>query len=119
MPGRGARCRAWQTSAHFVSSASSENGRLVLALNAAFLGGFICLGGDLVANVPEILIEEMLHPLMQNFDRSSHGADHPSPNDPLREFQMVETEEVHAFVEIQQPFGNVVQAEELVVATVE
>ena len=47
---------------------------------------------DLVAHIPEFLVEEMLHALVQDFYRRPHGADYSSPDDPLRQFEMMETE---------------------------
>ncbi len=74
---------------------------------------------DLVPHVPEILIEPAFHSLLQNFHRSSHGANHPSSDDAFGEFEMVEAEELHAFVEVEQALGNIVQAEEFFVPAVE
>src|SRR5207237_6612105 len=73
---------------------------------------------DLIPHVPNLLIEKMLHALVQNFDWRAHGADYPAPNDSLRQFQMMKAKQVNAFVEIQQAFGEIVQPKQFFVAPV-
>jgi hypothetical protein len=57
--------------------------------------------------------------LLQNFHGRSHGANYPASDDALGEFEMVEAEQLHAFVEVEQTLGNIVQAEEFFVAAIE
>src|SRR5271154_3385624 len=76
-------------------------------------------GGNLVAYVPEIFVEPAFHALLKNFHRRSHGADDVASNHPLSELQMMEAEKLHAFVEVEQALGNVVQSEELFVTAVQ
>src|SRR5258706_4819795 len=61
----------------------------------------------------------MLHALLQHFDRRSHRTDDSPSDNALRQLQMMETEQLHALVEVQQTFGNVVQAEKFFVATID
>src|SRR5208283_4986912 len=44
---------------------------------------------------------------------------YPASDDTLGEFEMVEAEQLHAFVEVEQALGNIVQAEEFFVTAVE
>src|SRR5208282_765195 len=81
--------------------------------------GLVGSGGDLVAHVPKIFIEPAFHSLLQNFHGRSHGADDAASDDALGELEMVETEKLHAFVEIEQALGNVVQTEEFFVTAIE
>src|ERR1035441_5522601 len=76
-------------------------------------------GRNLVAYVPKILVEPAFHALLQHFHGRSHGADHVASDDAFGELEMVEAEQLHAFVEIQQAFGGIVQAEELFVTAIE
>lgn len=77
--------------------------------------GFRC---DLVAHIPEIFVEKVLHPLMKNLDGRTHGANHTAANDSLRQFEMMKAEEVNALVKIEKPLRNVVQTKELVMPPV-
>src|ERR1700756_5673112 len=61
----------------------------------------------------------MFHTLVEDFDRSPHGADHPAPDDALRQLQMMETEQVHPLIKIKHAFGDVVEAEELRMTAIE
>src|SRR5258706_10413392 len=76
-------------------------------------------GGDLVADVPQILVEPAFHSLLQDFHGRSHGADDAASDDSFGELEMVETEELHAFVKVEQALGDIVQAEEFVMTAVE
>ena len=49
---------------------------------------------------------------MEDFHGRTHGADYAAADDPLRQFEMMKAEEVHALVKIQQAFRHIVQAEE-------
>jgi len=60
----------------------------------------------------------MFHTLMEDFDRSPHGTDHPSSDNALCQLEMMETEQVHTFIEIKHAFGYVVEAEELSVTAI-
>src|SRR5205807_3070031 len=71
----------------------------------------IDLGGDRIAYVPEFLVEEMFLPLLEDLHGHAAGADHAVADDPLRQFEMVVTEELHALVEVDQLFGDVMQRE--------
>ena len=71
---------------------SHERGRLRLHFHR--------FGGDAVADVPEIFVEEVLHALVQDFYRGAHGADDSSAYDSLGQFQVVKAEEVNAFIKI-------------------
>jgi hypothetical protein len=77
------------------------------------------LGGDAVADVPEVFVEEVFHALVQDFYRGAHGAYYASADDSLGQFQVVEAKEVDAFVKIQQALGYVVQAKKFGVAAVQ
>src|SRR4051812_20252071 len=79
---------------------------------------FVDEAGDLVAHVPELLIKDVLLPLLQHFHRGAHGADDAAADDALRQLEMVEAEKLHALIEIEQALGGVVQTSELRVATV-
>src|SRR5580658_9268831 len=87
---------------------------LILLPRCRLVGG----GRDLVADVPEIFVEPALHPLLQDFHRRAHGSDNPASDDALCELEMVETEYLHAFVEVEQALGHVVQGEEFLVTAV-
>ena len=87
-------------------------------MSFAFLQPLVRAGGDLIAHVPQFFIEEVLHALVQDLDRGSHCAYHTAANDPLGKFQVMEAEEVHLLVEIQQTFRDIVQAEKFFVAPV-
>src|ERR1700691_5228705 len=76
-----------------------------------FQHGFVGLGCNLVPHVPELLVEKVLHPLMQNLDRRPHRADHAAANDPLRQLEMMEAKKVYAFVEIKKTFRYIVETE--------
>ena len=76
------------------------------------------LRGDLVANVPELFVEKMFHPLVKDFDRCAHSADHSPADDSLSQFQVMIAKQLDAFVEIQQPFCSVVQAKKFLVSPV-
>ena len=88
-------------------------------MSFGFLQPLICFGGDLIAYVPQFFIEEVLHTLVQNLDGRPHRAHHTASDDPLRKLQVVESEQVHLFVEVQQTLRDIVQAEELFVSPVE
>ena len=77
------------------------------------------LGGDAVADVPQIFVEEVFHALVQDFYRGAHGADDPSADDSLGQLEMVKAEEVNPLVEIEQALGYIVQAEEFLVPAIE
>jgi hypothetical protein len=76
-------------------------------------------GGDLIADVPKIFVEPAFHSLLQDFHGRSHGAHDPASDDSFGEFEMVETEQLHAFVEVEQALGNIVQAKKFLVTAVE
>jgi len=65
-------------------------------------------GGDLVAHVPEIFVEPAFHALLQDFHGRSHGADDPASDDAFGELEMVEAEQLHAFIEVEQTLGDIV-----------
>ena len=46
---------------------------------------------DLVAHIPQILVEPMLHALLQDLDRGAHRSHDPPADDPLCQFEVVET----------------------------
>ena len=74
---------------------------------------------DVVAHIPKLFVEQMLHALVENLDRGSHGTDHSASDDSLRQLQVMEAEQVHAFIEIEHTFGDVVQSKELGVTAVQ
>src|SRR6266853_1949296 len=76
-------------------------------------------GGYLVPHVPQILVEPAFHSLLQNFHGRSHGADNAPSDDSFGELEMVEAEQLHAFVEVEHALGNIVQAKEFFVTAVE
>lgn len=82
---------------------------------AGLLQGVIGFRRNLVAHIPKLFVEKMLHTLVQHFDRRAHCAHHASADDSLRQLQMMEAEQVNPFVEIEQPLGQVMQAEEFLV----
>src|SRR4051812_19263098 len=78
----------------------------------------ICLRRDLVTDVPQFLVEAMLHALVQNFHRSSHRSHDSAADDSLRQLQMMQSEQLHAFVEIQQSLGDIVQSKKFLMPPV-
>src|SRR4051812_15103160 len=70
---------------------------------------------DAVSYVPEVFVEPVLHTLLEHFHWRAHGSNHSSADDPLGQFQVMETEDLHTFVEVEQAFSEIVQAEELFV----
>jgi len=58
------------------------------------------LGGDAVADVPQVFVEQVLHALVEDFYWGAHRAYDSAADDALGQFQMVKAEEVDAFVEI-------------------
>src|ERR1700730_717684 len=76
-------------------------------------------GGDLVAHVPQILVEPAFHSLLQNFHGRPHGADNAPSDDSFGELEMVKAEQLHPFVEVEQALSDIVQAKEFFVAAVE
>ena len=60
----------------------------------------------------------MLHALVEDFHGSSHRTHNPTSNDALRQFQMMEAEQMNALVKIQQTLSNLVQRKELRMAAV-
>src|ERR1019366_1955686 len=73
---------------------------------------------DLVADLPQVFVEPVLHALLQHFHRRPHGSDDAAANDALGELEVVEAEQLHALVEIDQPLGDIVQTEEFFVAAI-
>src|ERR1035438_4005467 len=73
---------------------------------------------DLVADLPQVFVEPVLHALLQHFHRRPHGADDAAADDALGELEVVEAEQLHALVEIDQPLGDIVQTEEFFVAAI-
>src|SRR5438270_8693003 len=61
----------------------------------------------------------MFHSLVQHLNRSAHGANNSASNNSLRQFQMMQAEQMDTFIEVHQPFGNVVKPKELLVAPVD
>src|ERR1700720_4695933 len=90
-------------------------------MSILFLAAFYLLTGrgDVVADVPEVFVEPMLHTLLQDLDRCAHGSDDSTTDDAFRQFEMVETEQLHALVEIDEALGDVVQAKEFFVTAIE
>ena len=70
-------------------------------------------------NIPKIFVEPAFHSLLQDFHGRSHGAHDAASDDSFGELEMVETEQLHAFVEVEQALGDFVQAKELLVTPVE
>src|SRR5215470_19984534 len=60
----------------------------------------------------------MFHSLVENFDRGSHRADHASADNSLRQLQVMKTEDMHPFIEIEHALSHVMQAEELLVTAI-
>jgi hypothetical protein len=75
-------------------------------------------GGDLVTDVPKILVKPAFDSLLQDLYRRSHGAHDPASNDSFGELEMVETEQLHSFLEVEQALGDIVQAEKFFVTAV-
>jgi hypothetical protein len=67
---------------------------------------------DLVAQVPQVAVESVLHALLQHFHGCAHSANHAPANNPLCEFQMVKPEQLHAFVKIEHALRYIMQAKE-------
>src|SRR5277367_4525299 len=74
---------------------------------------------NLIPDLPQVLIKQAFHSLLQNFDGRPHRAHHPPSNHAFGEFEMMETKELHPFVKIQQPFRHIVQAKEVFPTPVE
>ena len=74
---------------------------------------------DLVANVPQRLVQRIFHALLQHLDGRSHGADHAASDDALRQLQVGVTEKLDAFVILDELFSDIVQLEKFNVASVE
>ena len=89
------------------------NSSVILLSRRCWVGG-----GDLVADVPQIFVEPAFHALLQDLHGRSHGTDDPASDDAFGKLEMVEAEQLHAFVEIEQALGDIVQAEELFVTAV-
>ena len=68
---------------------------------------------DLVAKVPQVPVESMLHPLLQHFHGCAHSANHAPAYNPLCKLQMVKPEQLHALVKIEHALGYIMQAKEL------
>src|ERR1041385_8924512 len=64
---------------------------------------------NLVSQIPQFLVGDVLHSLLQDLNRRPHRSDDAATNDALRQLQMMEAERLHALVEVEHPFGNVVQ----------
>jgi hypothetical protein len=94
---------------------------LSFQMSILFLAVFCLLTGcgDVVADVPEVFVEPMLHTLLQDLDWCAHGSDDSTADDAFRQFEMVETEQLHALVEIDEAFGDVVKAKEFFVTAIE
>src|SRR5690348_17355618 len=60
----------------------------------------------------------MLLALVQYLDRRTHGPHHAPADDPLGQLQVMEAENLHPFVKIQQAFRYIVQAKVLLVMAV-
>src|SRR3954470_14126243 len=75
-------------------------------------------GCDAVSDVPQVFVEPVLHALLEHFHRRAHGSNHSSADNPLGQFQVMETEDLHTFVEVKQAFSQIVQAEELFVSAI-
>ena len=86
---------------------SRRTPRLSAVAGTVFLQDVIGFGSDLIAHVPKLFIKKVLHPLMQYFHRRSHRAHHASTDNPLRQFEVVKTKQVDAFIKIEQPFGHI------------
>src|SRR5256885_3723536 len=88
---------------------SEEQGKLLLSSKRLFLavaGGlrvprFVHVLRDLVSDIPQLAIEHMLLPLLKDFHRGAHGADHPTSDDALCQLEVVIAEELDTFIEIQ------------------
>lgn len=61
----------------------------------------------------------MFHALVKDLDRSSHCADHPASDDALSQFEVMKAEQVHALIEVEEAFCDIVQSEKLVVPAVQ
>src|SRR6202040_52372 len=60
-------------------------------MSILFLAAFYLLTGrgDVVADVPEVFVEPMLHTLLQDLDRCAHGSDDSTTDDAFRQFELV------------------------------
>src|SRR6266576_5124511 len=74
---------------------------------------------DAVPDVPQIFVEPVLHALLEDFHWCPHRSHHAPANDPLGQLQMMKTKQLHALVEIEQPFGDIVQAEKFFVTPID
>src|SRR6266852_4924102 len=74
---------------------------------------------DLVSQIPKLPVRDVLHTLLQDLDRRSHGPDLSATDDPLRQLEMMEAEQLHQLVKIQHAFGHIVQTEELFVPPID
>src|ERR1700751_6003700 len=64
---------------------------------------------DLVAHIPQVFVEPVLHALLENFDGGAHRSYDAPADDALGQFQMVKSEELHALVKIDQPLGDIME----------
>ncbi len=74
---------------------------------------FVRIFSDFVSQIPELPVGYILHALLQNLYRRSHGPEHTGAYDALCEFQVMEAEKLQPFIEINHAFRHVVQAKEL------
>src|SRR6266852_5882843 len=63
---------------------------LILRAGALLLHGFVGRRCDPVPDVPEILIKQMFHALMQNFHWSPHRTYHPPADNPMGQHEVME-----------------------------
>src|SRR5437899_4252184 len=61
----------------------------------------------------------MLHALMQHLYWGAHSTHDAATNDSLRQFERIKSKQVHTLVKIKQPLGDIMQSEELSVATIQ
>src|SRR6185312_16031794 len=58
--------------------------------------------GDLVAGFPELLVEDVLLALAEDVHGAPGCAQHVSADDAMRQLHVMEAEELHSFVEVEQ-----------------
>src|SRR5579863_5593048 len=82
--------------------------RSVCTTRPRFRQGFVGLRCYVIANIPKLFVEKMLHPLMKNFHGRSHRSNNAATDDPLRQLQVMKAEQMYAFVEVEQSLRHVV-----------
>src|SRR5271167_4583551 len=74
--------------------------------------------GDFVAHIPKRPIQGKLHALLQYLDGCSHGPDHTTADDALRQLKMGVAEELDVLVIVNQLLRDIVQLKKFLMAAI-